>query len=93
MSADLRRILTATLAAVLAASPVVSRAADDTPAPKDAPPAKAPAEATKPMKMKEPMAGGMKKDGMVKGDMKKAAEKKDRDMKPMMEKEEKDMKK
>ena len=52
-----------------------------------------PEKAAKPMKMNEPMAGEMKKDSMTKGDVKKAAEKKDRDMKEMMEKEEKAMKK
>jgi hypothetical protein len=41
----------------------------------------------KPMKMDEPMAGGMKKEGMKKGDVKKAAEKKDREMRRMLEKE------
>ena len=52
-----------------------------------------PEKGAKPMKMNEPMAGEMKKDSMTKGDVKKAAEKKDRDMKEMMEKEEKAMKK
>ncbi len=41
----------------------------------------------KPMNMDEPMAGGMKKEGMKKGDVKKAAEKKDRKMREMLEKE------
>ena len=41
----------------------------------------------KPMKMDEPMHGEMKKKSMKKGDVKKAAEKKERDMKPMMERE------
>ncbi|HYQ93865.1 MAG TPA: hypothetical protein VEP70_03410 [Burkholderiales bacterium] len=41
----------------------------------------------KPMKMDEPMHGEMKKKGMKKGDVKKAAEKKGRGMKPIAEKE------
>jgi len=51
------------------------------------------AQATKsePMKMDEPMAGGMKRKDMRKGDVKKAAEKKERDMKDMIENEEKSM--
>jgi hypothetical protein len=54
----------------------------------DAP--KAP-QASKPMKMDEPMPGEMKKPGMKTGDVKKAAGKKDREMKAMMQKEEKSM--
>jgi pentapeptide MXKDX repeat protein len=42
---------------------------------------------TEPMKLDEPMAGGMKKPGMKKGDVKKAAEKKDREMRDKLEKE------
>ena len=53
---------------------------------KDEPPA-----AQKPMKMDEPMKGGMMKPGMTKGEVKKAAVRKDAEMKPMMEKEEKAM--
>lgn len=58
-----------------------------------APPACARAQATrdKPMKMDEPMAGRMKKEGMVTGDVKAAAEKKEREMKDKLEKEEKAM--
>jgi len=41
----------------------------------------------KPMKMDEPMHGEMKKKSMKKGDVKQAAEKKQREMKPAMEKE------
>ena len=41
----------------------------------------------KPMKMDEPMPTKMAKPGMKKGDVKKAAEKKEREMKPMMDKE------
>ena len=41
----------------------------------------------KPMKMDEPMHGEMKKKGMKKGDVKKAAKKKEREMKPMLERE------
>jgi hypothetical protein len=42
---------------------------------------------SKPMNMDEPMAGGMKKESMKKGDVKKAAEKKDREMRKMLENE------
>jgi hypothetical protein len=45
----------------------------------------------KPMKMTEPMPGEMKKEGMVKGDVKKAAKQKDAVMTPMMREEEKTM--
>ena len=62
----------------------------DAPPSQPAPPAKA---AHKPMKMNEPMAGEMKREGTMKGDMKKAAEKKDREMKDMMQSEEKAAKK
>jgi len=41
----------------------------------------------KPMKMDDPMPIKMKKQGMKKGDVKKAAEKKEREMKAMMDKE------
>jgi hypothetical protein len=41
----------------------------------------------KPMKMDEPMHGEMKKKSMKKGDVKKAAEKTEREIKPMIEKE------
>ena len=41
----------------------------------------------KPMKMDEPMHGEMKKKSMKKGDVKKAAEKKDREIRPMLERE------
>ena len=44
-----------------------------------------------PMKMDEPMSGEMKKKGMKKGDVKKAAEKKEREMRDMIENEEKSM--
>jgi len=47
--------------------------------------------AQKPMKMDEPMKGGMMKPGMTKGEVKKAAAQKQAEMKPMMEKEEKAM--
>lgn len=50
-----------------------------------------PAKVQKPMKMDQPMPGEMKKEGMMKGDVKKAAAKKQRDMKDVMEKEEKAM--
>lgn len=41
----------------------------------------------KPLKMDEPMHGEMKRKNMKKGDVKKAAEKKDREMKALLEKE------
>lgn len=41
----------------------------------------------KPMNMDEPMPIKMAKPGMKKGDVKAAAEKKDREMKPMLERE------
>ena len=41
----------------------------------------------KPMKMDEPMHGDMKKKGMKKGDVKKAAKKREREMKPILERE------
>ncbi len=50
--------------------------------------AKAEAAKAKPMDMNAPMAGGMKKDGMRLGDVKKAEQKWDRRMRPMLEKEE-----
>ena len=56
-----------------------------------APPAKV--KVKKPMKMDQPMAGEMKKEGMMKGDMKKAADKKQRDMEDAMRKDEQAMKK
>lgn len=50
-------------------------------------PAKADAAKGKPMNMDAPMAGGMKKEGMTLGDVKKAEKKWDRKMREMMEKE------
>ena len=50
-----------------------------------------PIEAQKPMKTDQPMSGEMKKEGMMKGDVREAAAKKQRDMKDVMEKEEKAM--
>ena len=75
MCVELRRI--ARTATVIAAACVASAAfaADTKP----------------PAKMEEPMAGKMKRPGMKQGDVKKAAEKKQRVMKPMLEKEEKEM--
>ena len=64
-------------------------AACSLPAQAEEPPRDQPAR--KPMKMDEPMKGGMMKPGMTKGEVKKAAERKDAEMKPMMEKEEKAM--
>ena len=50
-------------------------------------PPKAGTAKSKPMNMDEPMAGEMKKEGMKKGDVKKAAEKKDSEIRKMIEKE------
>jgi hypothetical protein len=69
------------LTAALLAFGIASAA--DTPSP---PP---PKKVVKKIKMDEPMAGGMKKPGMMKGDMKSAADQKDRKMDEMMKKEEK----
>ena len=41
----------------------------------------------KPMKVDEPMHGEMKKESMKKGDVKKAAKKRERELKPVIEKE------
>ena len=81
----------AAMALLFAAWPAI--AAEDTPPPKNEAPPAPKAEAKKPMKTNEPMTTEMKKPGMMKGDVKKAAEKKDGEMKGMMEKEEKEMKK
>ena len=54
-------------------------------------PTLAQATQSEPMKMDEPMSGEMKKKGMKKGDVKKAAEEKEREMRSMIEKEEKSM--
>jgi hypothetical protein len=77
----------ACLGLALAGAADVTPPASDTPAP----PAKV--KAKKPMKMDQPMAGEMKKEGMTKGDMKKAADKKQRDMDDAMRKDEQAMKK
>jgi len=64
----------------------------------DAPPAQTPkseqhvkVKRKKPMKMNEPIANEMKKEGMTKGEVKEMAEKKEAEMKPLMEEEEKKM--
>ena len=93
MSRNRRGILTGAAVAAACVALTFPVLAEDAPAPKPEAPAQPPAKAAKPMKMNEPMAGEMKKDSMTKGDVKKAAEKKERDMKEMMEKEEKAMKK
>ncbi|MEJ2653638.1 MAG: hypothetical protein P8173_18190 [Gammaproteobacteria bacterium] len=51
----------------------------------------APAAVEMPMNRDEPMQGGMKKPGMMKDDVKKSAEKKDKKMKEMLEKEQESM--
>ena len=48
-------------------------------------------EVKQPLKMDEPMQGGMKKKGMLKGDVRASAEKKDKKMQKMLEKEEQSM--
>ncbi|HMC13100.1 MAG TPA: hypothetical protein VKG67_02005 [Gallionellaceae bacterium] len=45
----------------------------------------------KKMKMDQPMTTGMMKKGMMKGDVKSAADKKAKEMQPMMQQEEKSM--
>ncbi len=50
-----------------------------------------PKEVKLPLKMDEPMQGGMKKKGMLKGDVKSSAEKKDKKMQEMLDKEEQSM--
>jgi len=69
------------------------RAADIATPANDAPAPPAKVKVKKPMKMDQPMAGEMKKEGMMKGDMKKAADKKQRDMEDAMRKDEQAMKK
>jgi hypothetical protein len=66
-------------ACVLALGPGTVSAAPDAPG--------ADRAASKPMDVDAPMAGGMKKEGMKVGDVKKAAEKWDRKMRKMIEKE------
>jgi hypothetical protein len=44
-----------------------------------------------PLKMDEPMQGGMMKKGMLKGDVKASAEKKDKKMQEILDKEEQSM--
>jgi hypothetical protein len=72
-------------AATLALTAALAAPSSDAPRPaheKDQPPKAVPApKVKKKMKMDEPMEGGMKKPGMMKGDVKKAAEKKDQEMK------------
>ena len=53
--------------------------------------AKKPMKVKKRMKMDEPMPIGMKREGMMKGDVNKAAGKKEAEMKPMMEQEQQAM--
>lgn len=85
-----RLAATGALAAITGLVSTPGVLADET-APGAAAPAATPAKAKKPMKMDQPMPGEMKKEGMRKGDVSKAAAKKQRDMKDVMEKEEKAM--
>jgi len=48
-------------------------------------------EVKQPLKMDEPMQGGMKKKGMLKGDVRASAEKKDKKLQEMLDKEEQSM--
>ena len=50
-----------------------------------------PTQVEKPMKMDEPMEGGMKKKGMMKKDVKQSAARKDEKMKEVLEQEEASM--
>ena len=74
-----RVLLTAAAACTLALVTGTGALADD--------PLKAGTAKSKPMNMDEPMAGEMKKEGMKKGDVKKAAEKKHSEIRKMIEKE------
>ena len=74
-----RVLLTAAAACTLALVTGTGALADDPP--------KAGTAKSKPMNMDEPMAGEMKKEGMKKGDVKKAAEEKDAEFRKMLEKE------
>lgn len=65
--------------------------AADTPSQQRDAAGRAPAAVEMPMNMDEPMQGGMKKQGMMKDDVKKSAEKKDEKMKEMLEKEQESM--
>ncbi|HSW83123.1 MAG TPA: hypothetical protein VLH12_06585 [Usitatibacter sp.] len=93
MSPRPSRFLTGIAIAAIASIGSVFATLADEAAPKVDAPAATPSKAPKPMKMDQPMAGEMKKEGMTKGDMKKAAEKKERDMQNVMKKEEEAMKK
>jgi hypothetical protein len=65
-------------------------AADDVPQQQDSD-AQAPPEINNPVKMDEPMQGGMMKKGMMKGDVKESAAKKNKEMEKMLKKEEESM--
>ena len=65
--------------------------AADTALAADEPVAATPHEAMKKIGMTKPMATGMMKQGMTEGDVKRAAETKDREMKPMIKEEEQSM--
>jgi hypothetical protein len=64
-----------------------AKAAGDTMSPSHEYNATGPAETGQPMNPEEPMQGGMKKPGMMKGDVRKSAEAKDEVMKEKLEKE------
>lgn len=85
-----RLAATGALGAITALVSTPGVLADET-TPNATSPAATPAKAKKPMKMDQPMPGEMKKEGMLKGDVSKAAAKKQRDMQEVMEKEEKAM--
>lgn len=74
-----RPTLSALFAALLAAGLACDAAATDAPGQR------------KKMEMDQPMATGMTKKGMKKGDVRKGAEQKSRKLEPMMEQEEKSM--
>jgi len=84
-----KRAAAAAMSIAMACPEMVSGAsADETTQPANS---AAAAKIPKPMKMDQPMAGEMKKEGMTKGDVQKAAQKKQHVMKDVMEKEEKAM--
>ena len=88
----LRVFLLVILCPALAGVRMDARAAADTPTSSNAPKAEAVTKDSKPkitnpMRGKEPMSGGMKRDGMMKEDVRKQAIKKDQMMREAMKNE------
>jgi hypothetical protein len=90
MRMGMRVLVPAVAAALLAGTACAADTpvAPVAPAQKEQGPAK---KKKKPMKMNEPMANEMKKEGMTKGEVKKAAEQQETRLEPMMKQEEKTM--